>query len=623
MMKKLTLLIAAFVASFTLNAQSGTDEPCNATLLSVYSSCALVTKSQGSTNINPPAFTRSTSASAGVTLPTLTCNGFNTGTRDFWYRCVVPASGKVIITVEYGNDDVNSTDIWDMAAYSSSSSTCAGSVFTQLDKECLASTVAIARFPYLRLSGLTAGSTVYIRMWLEAAATQTTPASFAIFAVDGSAALPPTCATPVSPTSGITLKNDPLFVWNNDPMTQSYDVYFGKTSSRAAMSSVTDIAVRTPTQAREGFVLPHGDALATAPNNILVQPNALNYWFVYQKNCASDPAFVPNCTLSSYTAAAIPTNDNCAGAILLNENGVYKTYSSASSTESQLPVCSASSTASDVWFKFTTSSAASPSVTVSVTSTLMDAVVEVFSGSCGALTPVDCVDLVVENAEEVLVLTGLTPNTTYYVQVYNWDGNDYLYGEEFNIKVAGNIVIPVELTSFTGKTQGNKNVLNWQTATERNAQSFIIERSANGENGFVAIGSVKAIGTSSTPQNYAFLDENPFALTYYRLRQVEMDGKTELSKTVSVQRKDKFFALENTYPSPVTSELTVQYSAERNGVVSLKIMDILGRVLWSENVQSIEGENFSKLNVSHLSTGSYILQLSNGQKSVQTRIVKQ
>jgi hypothetical protein len=619
MMKKITLLTLVLLNVFALNAQNGADEPCNATILTVYSSCTLVDTTQG--RINPPAFTNSTSASSGVTLPAFTCNGFTTTTLDFWYKCVVPASGKIVIIVDYGNDDVSGSAFWDMAVYSSSSATCAGSTFTELGKECTA-----ANFPYARLSGLTAGSTVYIRLWRQAASDQTADRSLGIFVVDGNAPQPPVCAVMTEPINGIVLKDDPYVVWNVNPAAQLYDVYYGKTSVIANMNVVSDLQPATATQTQLGIPLNHGDALATAPNNILVQPNAINYWFVHQKNCATDPAFVPTCTPATYTAAPIPTNDNCAGAILLNEDAVYKTYSSASSTESRVAAtCSggASSTASDVWFKFRTTAVASPTAIVAVATLGMDAVVEAFSGTCSALTSLSCVDAVAGNDEEILNLNGLLPNTTYYIRVYNYDINDYLYGEEFDIAISGNIVIPVELVSFTGKNQGNKNVLNWQTASERNAQSFIVERSADGEKGFIAIATLKAAGTTATAQNYQFLDENPLPVSYYRLRQVDLDGKSDMSKIISLQSKDKRLTLDKAFPSPVSSELTVQYSAERNGNLTLQVVDIFGRLILTKDVNATEGGNVAKLNLENVATGAYVLMLTDGQKTVQTRVVKQ
>lgn len=617
-MKKLMFLFVALAAAGSIMAQNGSNEPCNAPYLTAYPSCAAVTEFVA-TSRNTPEFTNSTIASSGVLLPTLTCNGFDNTTRDFWYRCVVPASGKVTVVMDYGSVSGGDTgsNRFDIAAYSSSSNTCAGSTFTEIGKEC-----SNGYIPYMPLTGLTPGKTIYIRIWVSAA-SQFFNYNFLIWAIDGNVAAPVACPTLVSPTMSVSLTSDPLLIWTTDPLTIKYDVYFGQKSSISNMKHFDNNAART-TVASDSFTLPHTYTYNT-PYTVFVEPDALNFWFVYQKNCATDRN--PACTPASYIAASVPTNDDCGGAIVLNTTNVYKKYSSASSSESRGPsLCSGTTapTASDVWFKFTTN-ATGGSVTVKVktANVEMDAVVQAFSGTCAALTAVKCVDAVGVGAEEFLILSNLIANTTYYVRVYAVYSGYYLYGEEFDIAITGNIVIPVELTTFTGKTQGTANALNWQTASERNAQSFAVERSVDGENGFAEIGTIKAVGLSSTPQYYAFLDENPTSVSYYRLRQTDFDGKSEFSKTISVQRKDKRLTLDKAFPSPVTNELTVQYSAERNGFVSLKVVDVFGRLILAQNDAATEGGNVSKLNLTNLATGAYILLLSDGQKAAQMRIVKQ
>ncbi len=624
MLKKNTLLLLLLTVCYGLAAQN--DEPCNATTLTVHATCALADTTQG--RINPPAFTNSTNASSGVTLPALTCNGFTTTTRDFWYKCVVPASGKIIISTDYGNDYLTGWDTWDMAVYAANGATCAGSTFTKIGEECLSATATASNFPYARLSGLTAGATVYIRMWLEAAEIQTDDVSFGIFVVDGAAPQPPTCATPVSPTTtGTPLTSDPRVTWANDPQTQLFDVYYGASNVVANMYTSYDNLVSSTYLAQEFAYLPH--AFQRTTPIVLLQPNATNYWFVHQRNCATDPNFVPNCASSSFTAAVVPTNDDCAGAVALSASAASQRYSSASAAQSQAAVtCAglASSTASDVWFKFQTT-AAGGAVTINVSpSAVLDGVIEAFSGTCGALTSLKCADETIGGVAESLNLTGLTPNTIYYVRVYGYRGRGFLYGEAFDITITGNTVIPVELVDFTAKTQGVKNALNWQTASERNAQSFIVERSADGEKGFSAIGTIKAAGTTSTPQYYAFLDENPLPVSYYRLRQVDLDGKSAVSKIVTVQRKDKRLSLEKAFPMPATNELTVQYSAERSGVLSLQLVDVFGRLILTQNVAATEGGNIVKLTLDNVATGAYVLllsDLSDGLKVSQMRIVKQ
>jgi hypothetical protein len=613
MMKKFTILCLGVLLSYALKAQNGADEPCSATVLTVGASCAASTVSAGA--INAPTFTNSTSASSGVTLPALTCGGFTTTTTDFWYKFVVPASGKVTVVIDY-NSAVSGTSAWDMAIYSSSSATCTGSTFTEIATECTA-----AQYPYFQLTGLTVGSTIYVRMWRQASLAQNAGRSYSISIVDGTITTPVACPTLITPATGVVLKSDPIFSWAKDPIATKRDIYFGL--STASLGFYPNFGVRAT--AIDTFIVAGHTYTGGATPAVYIAPGVTNYVYILQKNCATNPNIT--CTPVAYTAAPIPANDDCAGAISLTTTDTYLKYSSASSSQSQVPsACSGatSSTASDVWFKFKTIAAGDVFLGLKSKNT-MDAVIEAFSGTCGALTPISCKDDAGAPGEEILLLPALAANTTYYVRVYNYypSTTNFLYGEEFEIAITGSIVIPVELTSFVGKIEGAKNALNWQTASELNAQSFIVERSADGGKAFEAIGTIKAAGTTSTPQEYVFLDENPLPMSYYRLRQVDVNGKENLSKTINIQRKDKKFTLDKAFPSPVSNELTVQYSAEQNGNLTLKVVDIFGRLILSKDITANEGGNVSKLNLENVATGAYILLLSDGQKTVQTRVVKQ
>ena len=94
--------------------------------------------------------------------------------------------------------------------------------------------------------------------------------------------------------------------------------------------------------------------------------------------------------------------------------------------------------------------------------------------------------------------------------------------------------MPVELVSFQGKAAGNRVQLSWETAWERNADYFQVERSQNAAE-FGAIGQVKAAGDVTQKQFYGFTDEQPaVGPNYYRLRQVDRDGSVQYSKIIAV-----------------------------------------------------------------------------------------
>ncbi|MCB0794963.1 MAG: T9SS type A sorting domain-containing protein [Flavobacteriales bacterium] len=144
--------------------------------------------------------------------------------------------------------------------------------------------------------------------------------------------------------------------------------------------------------------------------------------------------------VSAAPCSGTPSNDDCAGAVLLtpgvNCNAILG--SSLGATESLPPSeCSTftSPIANDVWFSFV---ATSTSHDIEVTGlNTYDPVVELFSGPCSALNAVECVDATLDGETEVLSVTGLTPGALYFVRVYAWNGGGL--DQAFEICVTGSV----------------------------------------------------------------------------------------------------------------------------------------------------------------------------------------
>jgi hypothetical protein len=117
-------------------------------------------------------------------------------------------------------------------------------------------------------------------------------------------------------------------------------------------------------------------------------------------------------------------NDECAGAIMLivGEACVPTGSSYAGATESMTSVtCNGftATVANDVWFSFV---ATTDGTTIEVDGTpSTDPVVEVFSGTCGALTSIGCADHTFLAGTEI-VSVPTTIGQTYYIRTYNWPG---------------------------------------------------------------------------------------------------------------------------------------------------------------------------------------------------------
>ncbi len=102
------------------------------------------------------------------------------------------------------------------------------------------------------------------------------------------------------------------------------------------------------------------------------------------------------------------------------------------------------------------------------------------------------------------------------------------------------IVLPIELVTFTGDEEFGQVRLRWSTATESGSGHFEVLRSQDSFD-YEVVGIVSATGNSEAETNYSFIDEHPFGGTnYYRLRQVDTDGESWYSDVIAIQMGEEF-----------------------------------------------------------------------------------
>ena len=136
-------------------------------------------------------------------------------------------------------------------------------------------------------------------------------------------------------------------------------------------------------------------------------------------------------------------------------------------------------------------------------------------------------------------------------------------------------ILPIELISFTGYPGDGLNHLEWVTATEENSAFFEVQRSSDGST-FSPIGSVMAAGNSQNTLRYSFDDAQPPAdLVYYRLRMADLDGHSEFSDAIVIDRGD---AGVHVFPNPAATSLNILQLASSAGSV-VQVMDATGRTL--------------------------------------------
>lgn len=151
-------------------------------------------------------------------------------------------------------------------------------------------------------------------------------------------------------------------------------------------------------------------------------------------------------------------------------------------------------------------------------------------------------------------------------------------------------------------------LLTWSTTSEQNNDRFEIEYTNETE--FQKIGEIKAPeGNSNTRRDYSFQHKNPTGkISYYRLKQMDRDGKFQYSKIAAV-RADLSSNTLTVYPNPVKETATLALPQLATGTkVLVMLTDIRGQKMLDRQ-STIQGQNMS-LDVRNLATGTYLLKVS-------------
>ncbi|HET8828590.1 MAG TPA: T9SS type A sorting domain-containing protein, partial [Pelobium sp.] len=177
--------------------------------------------------------------------------------------------------------------------------------------------------------------------------------------------------------------------------------------------------------------------------------------------------------------------------------------------------------------------------------------------------------------------------------------------------------LPLELLSFTAKADafGKSVNLNWRTTNEVNTKDFSIERRTDNTD-FVSIGTRNSQNTEGV-HNYAFTDNDPVSgNAYYRLKQIDNDGKFTYSDIVSVNVTGGTSV--SVYPNPTTDALNVGHGEGSNG--SLSIFDLQGKSMISQAL--VNGSTNTAVNVANLTPGTYVLSIQNAGQQSTVKFIK-
>ncbi|MEY4904547.1 MAG: hypothetical protein RLZZ292_2362 [Bacteroidota bacterium] len=185
-------------------------------------------------------------------------------------------------------------------------------------------------------------------------------------------------------------------------------------------------------------------------------------------------------------------------------------------------------------------------------------------------------------------------------------------GDDIYTGTSAFIPLPVRLLGFEAQEGTNDVELSWQTASEENTRSFVVERKSSDDAAFSAISTITAKGTTQTPQHYSFRDvalENTTSIFYYRLKIVDNDGEIEYSATKSVKINHNNAV--SIYPTVLSETAILSIFQEKNIAKDAFILDASGKTV--QHTLLTEGRNDIEIS---LPIGQYFVKVGSVVKSI-------
>ncbi len=188
-----------------------------------------------------------------------------------------------------------------------------------------------------------------------------------------------------------------------------------------------------------------------------------------------------------------------------------------------------------------------------------------------------------------------------------------------------NIVLPIELTSFSATCDGHSTLVEWATASEKNNDYFSLERSDDAIN-FVEIARIAGAGNSIERLDYSYTDFGVHGGdNYYRLVQVDYDGTRTASEIIVANCSDMPTEEPEVvaYPNPFDSDLTVELENFGDRPARIDVYDVLGRLVYTEEVAAPQNDYQTVLHLGGLSDATYTVRVATSDFVINRKVVKQ
>jgi hypothetical protein len=323
------------------------------------------------------------------------------------------------------------------------------------------------------------------------------------------------------------------------------------------------------------------------------------------------------------TQTIIPPNDYCSSPTAIStspqsfNNFCVTAGSNGSYTEPAAGQFCAGSLENNAWYSFTTLSTCLSPCTVTITIAGINCSgggagfqLGFWTGACGSLSNIGCTSG--SGGTVTATINSLGPNQTVIVGMDGNAGANCTY----SMSATNTIPLPIEFVDLELLKGEGFVTVKWSTASETNNAFFTVEKTNDGSH-FSEVGKVFSSGDSHQTQHYSFKDENPyFGISYYRIRQTDLDGTFTYSQMKAVDYQNSVKAGFEIVPNPSenSSSASLFFTDLKGKECNISVFDITGKKIFT----STEVLKESKSSLPSFEKGVYFIQVS-GAEFMQTK----
>lgn len=208
--------------------------------------------------------------------------------------------------------------------------------------------------------------------------------------------------------------------------------------------------------------------------------------------------------------------------------------------------------------------------------------------------------------------------TDYYTNLGISACDPLLYGqaEDFALILRAG-PLASQLLSFEAKADACTTNISWSVAHNDEVQHYLLQHSTDGQQ----YNTIATILPSETQGSYTLTDDNaPHGKNFYRLAIVNNQNNIVYSETKSVEIKcDNAFIV---HPNPTTHQFFVDYVSNIRTNAELKIVDMMGRIIYTQQLAVERGANTYDIDASTWADGAYIIELNVGTTQYKSTLIK-